>query len=72
MPEDEEWDEHDPRSRHVIAAAADGTPIGTGRLLPDGHIGRMAVLEGVARPRRRQRLDELVCCNSPAKRGTRW
>jgi predicted GNAT family N-acyltransferase len=45
VPEDEEWDEHDPRCRHVIAAAADGTPIGTGRLLPDGHIGRMAVLK---------------------------
>jgi predicted GNAT family N-acyltransferase len=28
----------------VIAEDADGHPIGTGRLLPDGHIGRMAVL----------------------------
>ena len=45
VPEDEEWDEHDPHCRHVIAAAADGTPVGTGRLLPDGHIGRMAVLK---------------------------
>ena len=44
VPEDEEWDAEDPCSRHVIAAAADGTPIGTGRLLRDGHIGRMAVL----------------------------
>ncbi|MER1967018.1 GNAT family N-acetyltransferase [Castellaniella sp. GW247-6E4] len=28
---------------HAIAYAADGRPMGTGRLLPDGHIGRMAV-----------------------------
>jgi predicted GNAT family N-acyltransferase len=45
VPEDEEWDEHDHRCRHVLAAAMDGTPIGTGRLVPDGHIGRMAVLK---------------------------
>ena len=48
VPEDEEWDEHDPVSRHIVAAVADGTPIGTGRLLPDGHIGRMAVLRNGA------------------------
>ena len=45
VPEDEEWDDYDPVSRHVIAAAADGAPVGTGRLLPDGHVGRMAVLK---------------------------
>jgi predicted GNAT family N-acyltransferase len=28
---------------HVLASLTDGTPVGTGRLLPDGHIGRMAV-----------------------------
>jgi len=44
VPEDEEWDDEDPVSRHVVAATAEGTPIGTGRLLRDGHIGRMAVL----------------------------
>jgi predicted GNAT family N-acyltransferase len=43
VPVDLEWDEFDERSRHVVAIA-DGVPIGTGRLLPDGHIGRMAVL----------------------------
>jgi predicted GNAT family N-acyltransferase len=43
VPVDLEWDEYDVRSRHVVAIA-DGVPIGTGRLLPDGHIGRMAVL----------------------------
>ena len=39
-----EWDASDAVSRHVVAYDATGTPIGTGRLLPDGHIGRMAVL----------------------------
>ena len=43
VPVDLEWDEFDPQSRHVVASA-DAIPIGTGRLLPDGHIGRMAVL----------------------------
>lgn len=39
-----EWDEFDAVSRHVIARDSNGEVIGTGRLLPDGHIGRMAVL----------------------------
>ena len=43
VPAEMEWDEFDQQSRHVVAMA-DGVPIGTGRLLPDGHIGRMAVL----------------------------
>jgi predicted GNAT family N-acyltransferase len=38
-----EWDERDAVSLHCLALI-DGEPIGTGRLLPDGHIGRMAVL----------------------------
>jgi predicted GNAT family N-acyltransferase len=41
--EHEEWDDRDAVSVHVIALASDGSAIGTGRLLPDGHIGRMAV-----------------------------
>ncbi|WP_456380917.1 GNAT family N-acetyltransferase [Thiolapillus sp.] len=40
-----EWDGLDPQCLHLIAEDADGNPIGTGRLLPDGHIGRMAVLK---------------------------
>ncbi len=44
IPETLEWDEHDPVSVHALAEAMDGTPIGCGRLLSDGHIGRMAVL----------------------------
>lgn len=43
VPEDLEWDEADAVSLHALATA-DGVPIGTARLLPDGHIGRIAVL----------------------------
>jgi predicted GNAT family N-acyltransferase len=46
VPEALEWDGLDPDCVHVLATAANGMPIGTGRLLPDGHIGRMAVLKG--------------------------
>ena len=46
VPREIELDEHDAVSRHVIARDADGGAIGTGRLLADGHIGRMAVLAG--------------------------
>lgn len=45
VPEHEEWDGLDTSCRHVIALAPDGSAIGTGRLLPDGRIGRMAVLK---------------------------
>lgn len=44
VPEEEEWDELDPRCDHVIARDAAGRPIGTGRLTPERKIGRMAVL----------------------------
>lgn len=45
VSEAEEWDGMDESSRHVIALAVDGSAVGTGRLLPDGRIGRMAVLK---------------------------
>ena len=46
IPADSEIDEHDPLSDHAIARIKkDGMPIATGRLLPNGHIGRMAVLK---------------------------
>jgi predicted GNAT family N-acyltransferase len=45
VPEELEWDDEDASSRHVMAVAAGGMPVGTGRLLRDGHIGRMAVLK---------------------------
>jgi predicted GNAT family N-acyltransferase len=44
VPEALEWDEFDALSQHLLAVSADGTPIGCARLLPDGHVGRMAVL----------------------------
>jgi predicted GNAT family N-acyltransferase len=44
VPREIELDEHDAVSLHALAFAADGSPVATGRLLPDGHIGRMAVL----------------------------
>lgn len=43
VPEELEWDADDAVSVHALALDAAGQPIGTGRLLPDGHIGRMAV-----------------------------
>ena len=45
VPVELEWDGLDEHAYHVMALAADGTPIGTGRLLQDAHIGRLAVLE---------------------------
>jgi len=44
VPEDQELDQHDATSLHVLACDAAGAAVGTGRLLEDGHIGRMAVL----------------------------
>lgn len=44
VPEEEEWDELDEHSQHAIARSADGQPVGTGRLTPNGYIGRMAVV----------------------------
>lgn len=44
VPPDLEWDGYDNDCWHVIAVTDAGQCIGTGRLLYDGHIGRMAVL----------------------------
>ena len=44
VPENLEWDDVDTACVHALAEDAQGTPIGCGRLLPDGHVGRMAVL----------------------------
>ena len=43
VPPEIEMDDRDAVSVHALAFV-DGAPVGTGRLLPDGHIGRMAVL----------------------------
>lgn len=44
VPREDEWDDLDARSRHVLARDEAGNPIGTGRLTPEQKIGRMAVL----------------------------
>lgn len=44
VPQEEEWDDLDPKCRHVIARDSEHKPIGTGRLTPEHKIGRMAVL----------------------------
>lgn len=44
VPAGIELDEKDAACMHAIAYDEAGKAIGTGRLLPDGHIGRMAVV----------------------------
>jgi predicted GNAT family N-acyltransferase len=43
VPAEIELDEMDAVCLHAVAYDTTGLPLGTGRLLPDGHIGRMAV-----------------------------
>ena len=45
VPEELEWDEQDSNATHVVAYNDNDQVIGTARLLANGHIGRMAVLE---------------------------
>ncbi|MGA2550836.1 MAG: GNAT family N-acetyltransferase [Burkholderiaceae bacterium] len=45
IPKELEWDDWDARSRHCLVRDSSAAVVGTGRLLPDGHIGRMAVLQ---------------------------
>ncbi len=61
VPEKLEWDGLDDQCTHVLAETAEGIPVGTARMHPDGHIGRMAVLQpwrnrGIGRTM----LDELL------------
>ena len=44
VPEELEIDGFDGEAKHALAFV-DGVPIGTGRILNDGHIGRVAVLK---------------------------
>jgi predicted GNAT family N-acyltransferase len=44
VPLDIEMDDMDAQCLHAVAYQ-EGVPVGTARLLPDGHIGRMAVLK---------------------------
>jgi len=45
VPIELEWDEGDEVSTHAIAYDEEGQPVATGGLVPDGHIGRMAVIK---------------------------
>ncbi len=47
VPVELEWDEGDEVSTHAVAYDEQGQPVATGRLLPDGHIGRMAVSQSL-------------------------
>ena len=44
VPPEIELDEQDAHCLHALAFDEKGVAVGTGRLLPDAHIGRMAVL----------------------------
>ena len=44
VPVDIELDAHDAEGVHAVAYDENNRPVGTGRLLPDAHIGRMAVV----------------------------
>lgn len=47
VPAELERDAFDAVCLHAVAYGDNKTPVGTGRLLPDGHIGRMAVSQSV-------------------------
>ncbi len=44
VPAELEWDGLDQSSKHILALSVNGEAIGCGRITPDGHIGRIAVL----------------------------
>lgn len=44
VPVELEWDGMDSESTHILSRLDDNTPVGTARILSNGHIGRMAVL----------------------------
>ena len=45
VPAEEEIDDLDPIAAHFLAVDSNGLAIGTARVIPDGHIGRVAVLK---------------------------
>jgi len=49
VPSGIELDDKDAECMHAVAYDDAGKAIGTGRLLPDGHIGRMAVIKEMRR-----------------------
>jgi predicted GNAT family N-acyltransferase len=51
VPAELEWDGLDGVCHHALALSAKGDAIGCGRITPDGHIGRVAVLPDWRRQR---------------------
>lgn len=45
VPAELEWDEFDEGCRHALAISLRGEAVGCGRMLPNGHIGRIAVIQ---------------------------
>lgn len=45
VPAELEWDEFDLGCRHALALSLRGEAVGCGRILPNGHIGRIAVIQ---------------------------
>lgn len=44
VPAELEWDDEDDDALHLLAVNSEMAPIGTARMLKDGHIGRVAVV----------------------------
>lgn len=44
VPAELEWDESDATCRHALALSLSGEAAGCGRILPNGHIGRISVM----------------------------
>lgn len=53
---EQEWDGLDEACHHALALSASGEAIGCGRITPDGHIGRVAILPEW----RRQRIGSAI------------
>ena len=45
VPFEFDFDTHDATAKHWLAVDANNQPVGTARMLSDGHFGRMAVLK---------------------------
>jgi len=59
VPQEEEWDGRDDACEHFLVHLDDRT-VGTARLLPDGHVGRVAILSEARGLGLGQRLMEAV------------